>query len=80
MLHSFDGLDVLEEGDDYRGELGLHDPEDFDPHFDAGALPLVVPGSSDKVEEENEFFVLQAALITHFAQRRKRGSVRWLKS
>ncbi|CAN0152375.1 unnamed protein product [Laminaria digitata] len=80
MLRSLEaGLDMLEPGEDWGGEDGLHDPRDHEPALDessVGHKACPFYGRKNKVEKwekEKGHFPLQEALIAHFNYRLSQG-------
>lgn len=78
MLHSYDGLDELEENADWAGLDGLHDPDVAPPEVDHSSVGIRQNSGSHEVEVESAHHDLKNKLIAHYSYRRQQGDITWL--
>ena len=79
MLHTYDGMDVLEKDVHWAGEDGLFDSDckGIDPEKDVSGIGS--GASAETVEVENGHAALKKRLVTSFTYRSNIGDIHWLK-
>lgn len=76
MLHSFDGIELLEHGVNYAERDG-----DIDCWLDEPETPVLVRSEPpETVEQEDGFYELRQKLLTNFTFRDKEGTILWKRS
>ena len=76
MLHTYDGMDGLQEDVDWVGSAELQKTWEIKVDYSSVGARGVAP--NDRAEIEAEHDVLKAQLITNFMYRKKRGEITWL--
>lgn len=79
MLHTFDGMDILEANVDSTGSAGHHDPWVNDPLADFSVVgPLLGQERHEKVDVQDGHDALKRGMITSFTNRKKNNDIVWL--
>ena len=80
MLHQFDGMDQLEEGVQWTGEDGLHEPEVAEPTIDVSSMRTRQPVGNDEADEvELSHNELKQQLIESYTHRKAANTIRWIR-